>query len=282
MVASEVAVTAVMYVCPKCKGELRDLRCDHCAVRYPMLGGIPCFLDGGAAASDKKLREVYDDIYRHHTDVWLDQGRSTEFQQYFGNLVRAVDHQRILELGCGEGNLLAALPGMHKFGIDPSVQALRRARQRCSAEWAVARCEQLPFPAEAFDVVVAVGVMEHFEAIDAAISEVCRVLAASGHYLALIQTDMTRSARVALKVRQYLFPRFRPVALVRWFAKWLKKQRHPIVQPLRKSYTVDSARDILQRNGLQVDRIIAEQTEPSAPLGGSHIVILVASKKPPR
>jgi ubiquinone/menaquinone biosynthesis C-methylase UbiE len=269
-----------MYVCPKCKGELRDLRCERCAMRYPLLEGVPCFMAGEAQASDQKIREVYDDIYLHHTDVWLDQGRSGDFQQYFADLVRSLEHQRILEIGCGEGSLLATLPGTSKFGIDPSVQALLRAQRRCNAECAVARCEHLPFPAEAFNVVVAVGVMEHFEVIDAAVSEICRVLSPSGHYIALIQTDMTRSQRVALKVRQYLYPRFRPIALAQWFGKCVRKKRHPIVQSLRKSYTEDSATDALQRNGLRVERIITERSEPSAPLGGSHVVILISSKRP--
>jgi hypothetical protein len=36
----------------------------------------------------------------------------------------------------------------------------------------------------------------------------------------------------------------------------------------------------LQRNGLQIIRIITQQSEPSAPLAGSHVVILVSSKRP--
>jgi ubiquinone/menaquinone biosynthesis C-methylase UbiE len=173
------------------------------------------------------------------------------------------------------------LPGTQKFGIDPSIHALRRASKRSNANCAIARCEQLPFPAGAFDVVVAVGVMEHFEKIDAAISEVRRILAPSGHYVALIQADQTKAERAALKARQYLYPNFRPFELVRWFGKWLKKKvRHPIVQPLRKSYTADSAKECLQRNGLQVIRLITQKSEPSAPLGGPHVVVLVSSKAP--
>ena len=120
--------------------------------------------------------------------------------------------------------------------------------------------------------------MEHFEKIDEAISEVRRILAPSGHYVALIQTDQTKAERAALKARQYIYPNFRPYELIRWFGKWLRKKvRHPIVQPLRKAYTADSATDCLQRNGLQVVRIITQKTEPSAPLGGPHVVVLVSS-----
>jgi ubiquinone/menaquinone biosynthesis C-methylase UbiE len=229
-------------------------------------------------ASDQEIRQVYDDIYQHHTDVWLDQGRADAFQIWFRELVSSIPHARILEVGCGEGGLLAALPASEKFGIDPSVYALMRARSRSSAECAVARCEQLPFPPAAFDAVLAVGVMEHFESIDGALSEIRRVLSPTGHFIALIQTDQTRFERAALKFRQYVFPRFRPIELSQWLRKWLrKKTQHPIVQPLRKSYTIESARESLLRNGLTTTRVVTRRTEPEAPLAGPHVVILVAA-----
>jgi SAM-dependent methyltransferase len=235
-------------------------------------------MTGNLEPSNQAIRDIYDDIYLHHEDVWIDQGRAGDFQRYFSGLIGSLRHERLLEIGCGEGNLLATLPGTQKFGIDPSIQALRRARGRSSADCAVARCEQLPFPSGAFDVVVAVGVMEHFEKIDAAISEIRRILAPSGHYVALIQADQTKAERAALKARQFLYPNFRPYELLRWFGKWLKKKmRHPIVQPLRKSYTADSAKECLQSNGLQVTRIITQKTDPTAPLGGPHVVVLVSS-----
>jgi SAM-dependent methyltransferase len=267
----------IMYVCPKCKGELRHLHCDLCQITYPVTDGIPCFMTDGLEPSNEAIREIYDDIYLHHEDVWIDQGRADDFQRYFSELIGNFKHERLLEIGCGEGNLLAVLPGTQKFGIDPSIHALRRASRRSGAHCAIARCEQLPFPSGAFDVVVAVGVMEHFEKIDEAISEVRRIMAPSGQYVALIQADQTKAERAALKARQYLYPNFRPFELIRWFAK---KLWHPILQPLRKSYTADSAKDCLQRNGLQVTRIITQKTEPSAPLGGAHVVVLVSSIGP--
>jgi ubiquinone/menaquinone biosynthesis C-methylase UbiE len=270
-----------MYVCPKCKGELLNLRCDLCQVTYPVADGIPCFMTNNLESTDLAIREIYDEIYLHFEDVWIDQGRADDFQRYFSELIGHLKHERLLEIGCGEGNLLSVLPGTHKFGVDPSIHALRRARQRSNANCAIARCEQLPFPSNAFDVVVAVGVMEHFEKTDTAISEVRRVLAPSGHFVALIQADQTAAESAALKIRQYLHPTFRPLGLIRWIGKWLKKKiRHPIIQPFRKAYTADSAKDCLQRNGLQVIRIITQKTEPAAPLGGPHVVILVSSVGP--
>jgi ubiquinone/menaquinone biosynthesis C-methylase UbiE len=280
-VASPPRTTAAMYVCPKCKGSLSDFYCAACSVRYPVAQGIPCFLEDGPQSSDSKIREIYDDIYLHHTNVWADQGRSLEFQTYFSELVREVAGTKVLEIGCGEGDLQVSLPASLGFGIDPSLQALLRAQKRSRSTYAVARCEHLPYPAGAFDVVFAVGVMEHFENIDLSLSEIRRVLLPGGHYIALIQTDLTGFQRVAVKVREYMLPRPRPVALARWLLKYLKKKtKHPIVQPLRKSYTADSARDCMQRNALDVVRIIDKRTTPTAPLAGPHVVIFIARKRP--
>jgi SAM-dependent methyltransferase len=264
-----------MYVCPKCKEPLEQFTCERCSVSYPVIENIPCFLMGMAGDGRQRIREIYDDIYRHHEDVWVDQGRSERFLTYIGELVGSFSGGGVLEVGCGEGRLLAALPGTRKFGIDPSIYALARARKIANAECAVARAEELPFPSNSFDAVVAVGVMEHFEDPDAATAEIRRVLVESGHYLALIHTDMTRFDRLALKAQQFLFPRFRPVELLKWFRK---KVFHPIVQPLRKSYTIDSARACLERSGLRVTQVITRDSQPTVPLAGRHVVILIARK----
>jgi ubiquinone/menaquinone biosynthesis C-methylase UbiE len=262
-----------MYVCPACKGPLVEYRCSSCQVSFPVVQGVPCFLtDGG---SGQRLREIYDDIYTHHEDAWVDQGRSERFLGYFRELAQGPPSDKVLEIGCGEGMLLAALPGGTKFGIDPSVQALLRAKRRSTADCAVARAEQLPFPQDSIDLVVTSGVMEHFEDVDAATTEIRRVLKPSGRYIALIQTDMTRRQRLAVKLREYLFPRFRPIAFLKWARK---KVRHRIVQPLRKSYTIETARQCLERCGLEVTRVITRKAEPTAPLIGDHVVILVSRK----
>jgi ubiquinone/menaquinone biosynthesis C-methylase UbiE len=264
-----------MYVCPRCKTPLAKLTCEPCGASYPIIEGVPCFLLTSAGEGGHRIREIYDEIYRHHEDVWVDQGRSERFLTYFSALAAASSTGKVLEIGCGEGAQLAALSGSAKFGIDLSVDALVRARKRSSAACAVARAEELPFPSESFDLVVAVGVMEHFERPDAASAEIRRVLTPSGRYITLMHTDMTWSERLALKAREFLIPRPRPMALLSWIRK---KIFHPIVQPLRKAYTIDSARECLERNGLQVMEVITRDSHPTAPLAGPHVVILIAAK----
>lgn len=264
-----------MYVCPRCKAPLVEFACPGCGASYPVVEQIPCFVTGPSRGSGHNISEIYDQIYAHHQDVWIDQGRSDRFQKWFSDLAASFSTGPLLEIGCGEGILLSAFRSAAPVGIDPSIQALLRARRRSIVQCAVARAEELPFPSESFDIVASVGVMEHFEDQDAASAEIRRVLSRSGHYLALIHIDMTRSERLRLKVREFLFPRPRPVALASWIHK---KLFHRIVQPLRKSYTIESARAILERNGLRVKQIITRDSQPEAPLAGRHVVIFVAEK----
>jgi len=268
-------LTARAYACPQCKLPLENYFCRQCSVGYPVHDGIPCFIVNSRIPDKPDVRQVYDEIYSNHQDAWVDQGRTAEFISYFCELARSFTQDRILEIGCGEGALLAAMTATQKFGVDPSINALRRAKGRSDANCAIARSEQLPFPSASFDLVVTVGVMEHFEDPDAATREIYRVLSESGHYIALIQTNLSIPRRLFLKLRQYIFPRFQPIQLARWIRK---KIHNPIVQPFRKSYTIDTARDCIERSGLKVTEVITRATHRTAPLAGSHVVILVARK----
>jgi SAM-dependent methyltransferase len=265
-----------MYVCPHCKEPLVEFTCRRCGVSYPVVEDIPYFLPRSSEPASEAVQAIYDEIYQHHEDVWIDQGRSERFQSWFSDLAASLSSGPLLEIGCGEGILLSCFRSAQRVGIDPSIVALRRARKRSMAQCAVARAEELPFPSESFDLVVSVGVMEHFGDPAAATAEIRRVLTRSGRYLALLHTDMTSAERLRLKVREYLFPVPRPIAVLKWIHK---KLSHPIVQPLRKSYTIDSARALLERSGLTVTEVITRASHRGAPLGGSHVVIFVAEKR---
>ncbi|MBS0377890.1 MAG: class I SAM-dependent methyltransferase [Proteobacteria bacterium] len=251
-------------------------RCAGCRLEFPQYEGVPCLLaDESEGSSSRDLRAIYDEIYKNHENVWVDQGRSSEFLSYFGALTRATASESVLEVGCGEGQLLRQLAGREKYGIDPSLQALLRAQRGSSGKYAVARAEELPFASGVFDLAISVGVMEHFQDVDAATSEIWRVLKSGGRYVALIQTDMTKFQRLGVKLREYLLPP-RPIAFVRWLGK--KASRKRIVQPFRKSYTVESATECLRRNGLSVSQVVNRSTDPRAPLAGNHVVVLIARK----
>jgi len=264
-----------MYACPQCKGPLLQFNCAalRCALSFSR--GYPLFHDGISRRQWSDDPTDYDDIYRHHEMCGSIRGRSEQFMAYFSDLARSLSSENVLEIGCGEGILLASLSGVHKFGIDPSVQALIRAKQRSGAECAVARAEALPFPSETFDLVVAVGVMEHFEDPEAG----DRRSPPSPHKVRTLPCALSYGHGVARQARaeseRVRISSLPAKALVSWITK---KARHPIVQPLRKSYTQESARELLERHGLTVTHVISCDRQPAAPLAGRHVIIFIAKQ----
>ena len=178
-------------VCPDCKASLAALKCPVCGVQFAESGGIPHLLSRDARfALTGDFGSTYDDIYSHRTDVWEDQGRTPEFIRYFSNLAAGYSTGSLLEIGCGEGFLFAALRAAEKTAIDISLAAIQHAAGRAQGTFCVAGAERLPFADERFDLAVSVGVMEHFLDDREATSEVRRVLRPGGHYLVLIHTDL--------------------------------------------------------------------------------------------
>ena len=72
--------------------------------------------------------------------------------------------KRILDLGCGGGQLARALSkqGARVTGIDPAEQAIEAARQAApEARFEVASAERLPFPDGKFDGAVFLNSLHH-------------------------------------------------------------------------------------------------------------------------
>lgn len=109
-------------------------------------------------------------------DEWLDTLLATS-----GNEVR------VLEIGCGTGNWLAAQQAyftgrrVQWHGVDPSQAMLQIAGLKLDGvELEIGRAEELPFPDDSFDFVASHLSFHHYEDKDLALDEIARVLAENG------------------------------------------------------------------------------------------------------
>jgi len=274
-----------MYVCPDCKAPLEKLHCPKCDHRFGATDEIPILLTRDPRFQmAANIADAYDSIYRNQSNVWENQGRTPEFIRYFAGQLAKYPASRYLEIGCGEAFLLAAVQAGEKFAIDLSAQALKAAQRRTEAHYSVALAERLPFPADHFDLVASVGVMEHFLDDQEAAREIRRVLKPGGHYVALLHVHLTFWERLSLKFSQYVFPRARPIQFTRWLVKVLMAAidgdaaPRYVKQPIQNKYTTSSAKVSLEKNRLRVIEVIHTRRRPELPLAGPHVVIYVAQK----
>lgn len=134
-----------------------------------------------------------DDLWEANASWWqtsFTEGADAEYEEQI--LPMAAVHlegcRDVLDVGCGEGQvtrLAASLPASIRVaGVDPTWAQLKVAGQRGGGvAYARAAATGLPFPAAAFDAVVACLVFEHIDDAGAAITEVGRVLKPGGRFL---------------------------------------------------------------------------------------------------
>ena len=148
---------------------------------------------------------------------------------------------RVLDVGCGTGNLLPFLEapgyGMQEYvGVDLSPEMLRMARgkpRRVPAGWITADAERLPLPDSSFDVAVTASVLHYWDDADAALAEIRRVLRPDGHLLLL---DWVRDPL--------------PMRLLNW---WMRRKG----VRYQRMYSCAELRAALERAGFHV-RIVVQ------------------------
>ena len=98
-------------------------------------------------------------------------------------------HERLLDVGCGTGELLARVRARHGevrlAGIDPAPEmlAIAKAKLKGGADLRVGWADELPWPDASFDVVVSCNVFHYVAHPVPALGEMARVLGPGGMML---------------------------------------------------------------------------------------------------
>ncbi|MBI2578439.1 MAG: class I SAM-dependent methyltransferase [Candidatus Aenigmarchaeota archaeon] len=87
------------------------------------------------------------------------------------------ENARLLDVGCGQGTLLAAAEKyVETYGVDISKEAIKKAEKISGkSKFRVAEAEKIPFPSGYFDYITCMGSLEHFVDINKALKEMRRV-----------------------------------------------------------------------------------------------------------
>lgn len=170
---------------------------------------VPGSEAGRSAFTPALAYSVLTPVYDLASEV-LGFGRS--FKAVVARLAEVQPGEAVLDLGCGTGTLLQALvarqPGARFTGIDPDRQVLAIARRRLqrsarTVELVEGYAQDLPFPDQAFDLVISTLIFHHLPdpVKVCALGEVRRVLAPHGRFLLVdFGAPATRVARVVLTI----------------------------------------------------------------------------------
>jgi dTDP-4-dehydrorhamnose reductase len=136
-------------------------------------------------------------FYRHYFTIdkehWLMRIRraivSDNLDRY---LATPADRTAVLDLGCGSGVFISELAarGFDAYGLDISAEAIKYGQLQNVKNLDVLDSHQLKFPDSAFDAVVTLDVLEHFENEDWAFREIVRVLKPGGIVVILVPAYM--------------------------------------------------------------------------------------------
>jgi len=150
--------------------------------------GFPRF----PASSRATLRIVIgDSLWEQHAAWWQDgftDGADPEYEEQVLPLIdgHLQGARRVLDVGCGEGQVSRRIAGLgaQVVGLDPTAAQIRLAHERGgSACFVRARSEQIPCQTSTFDAVVLCMALEHVDPFEPAIDEVARVLVPGGLFL---------------------------------------------------------------------------------------------------
>jgi ubiquinone/menaquinone biosynthesis C-methylase UbiE len=131
-------------------------------------------------------KQVYKQFFENERDHWWFAGMRTICKSLLASVPRAIRQERCLDVGCGTGLWTQEL-NEYGFacGIDVAAEALHFCRERGLSRLVHCEGEGLPFAENSWDIITALGVIEHIEDDKAFLNELYRVCAPGGYVLLL-------------------------------------------------------------------------------------------------
>ncbi len=114
-------------------------------------------------------------------ELWKDLENSTiKLIEKIGKPV--VKKSVVLDVGVGTGRLLELLDAKQRYGIDISIQYLKKVK-KLGIDVVCSKVEDMPFEDSSFDIILATDIIEHVLNLNDAIDQITRVLKPKGYFL---------------------------------------------------------------------------------------------------
>ncbi|MDQ4076778.1 MAG: class I SAM-dependent methyltransferase [Chloroflexota bacterium] len=196
-------------------------------------------------------QEWYRQQYRARHPDWRSSGELYEGivrRHLYGEESSPRTDCTILDLGCGAGGVIELFSQDAKVavGFDPDLSSLLRHRDP-RVRLVAGSGEELPFPAEYFDLIISSWTLEHARAPSLLFSEVARVLKPQGHFVFLAP-----NASSPIAILNRLVPKLMQGTLVRWLYGRTEEDTFPTVY---RANTVEIIDRLATAVGLQQVRL---------------------------
>jgi len=175
--------------CPKCKNRLIKKKeryvCSDCSARYPILEGIPSFVDNINIEYGFK-KEFFKYLYeiektQHYWHIGRKELIYDVLKRSYASNGKDIFRAKMMEVGCGNGSLLHYLEGkgINIEGGDIFFEGLKFCRKRTKAPLYRIDALNMPFK-EKYDIIGAFDLIEHIEDDFLLLQEMWKVLKPKG------------------------------------------------------------------------------------------------------
>ena len=155
------------------------------------------------------------DPWERHASWWQEgftSGADPEYEEQILPLAEDLLHgyRRILDIGCGEGQVarrLVSESGRLVVGADPTPAQVKEAVRRGGGPlYLRSLAVGLPFDDETFDAALACLVFEHIDDLDGAVAEVARVLRPGGRFVLFLNHPLLQTPDSGMIVDHMIEP----------------------------------------------------------------------------
>lgn len=154
---------------------------------------------------NEEMVKKYDpDAFHHHPNPLVRLIESKRVKAILKLIDIGYKRERLLEVGCGAGNILEKAPPGNLFGVDISAFILAKARQKLREKARLTRADaqNLPFKDQVFKRVICSEVLEHLLDPSASLKEIARILNHQGIAIISVPNELwiNRIKRVLIRL----------------------------------------------------------------------------------